>query len=107
MNIYIVRGDTCEPWDYQVYGAFSNFDSAMIRAAEMVKKLKRDGETSESFIASFGDHYDLDDGWTGLLIESFVIDDPKIPSYYGDSCYSACKECHEVTLQELLKNKLI
>lgn len=107
MNIYIVRGDVCTPWDYQVYGAFSNFDSAMIRAGEMVKKLKRDNETNESFIASFGDHYDLDDGWTGLLIESFAIDDPKIPSHYGDSCYSACKECHEVTLQELISRKLI
>lgn len=109
--IYIVRGDTCEPWDYQVYSAFSDFDSAMIRAAEMVQKLKRNGETSESFVANFRSHYDIDDCdgdcWTGLLIEGLVADDPKIPSHYGDSCYSACKECHEVTLQELLKNKLI
>ena len=79
----------------------------MIRGAEMVKKLKRDGETSESFVANFGDHYDLDDGWTGLLIESFAIDDPKIPSHYGDSYYSACKEYREVTLQELVSSKLI
>ena len=107
-KVYIVRGDTCEPWDYQVYGAFSDFNSAMIRTAKMIQKLKRKGETSENFVASFESNYDCaDGGWTGLLIESFEIDDPEIPSHYGDSCYSACKECHEVTLEELLKSKLI
>lgn len=91
MNIYIVRGDTCQPWDYQVYGTFSNFDDAMTRAAEMVKKLDKD----------------LEDDWTGLLIESFTVDDPEVPSGCGDSCYSACKDAHEVTLQELVERKLI
>lgn len=94
MNIYIVRGDTCQPWDYQAYGAFSSFNSALNRAAEMIKKLKNDG-------------VDLDDDWTGLLIESFTVDSSEVPNGCGDSYYSACKDSYEVTLHELIERKLI
>lgn len=110
--VYIVRGDLEWPWDYQVYGVFSDFGSAMARAAKMVAKTQEDNSmkniANDFRVEEFLKRYDTgDDDWTGLLIEKYKLDDATIPNGYGDSCYSACKDSHEVAFSELEAQNLI
>ena len=82
-NIYILRGNNAELFDYGIYGVFDSKQKALNAAQQLIDRLIDNGE--RDLIQNEGQVYDDDKLYAGLeIVKTTVNNQLWIDDLYGD-----------------------